>query len=253
MKKLGLLICCLLSSYACFADKLVTDPFASVQWDDMNAAFLQGKPVEFDERVKVKTPSFAENPMSVPVTVDATELANVEQIIIFADFNPIPLIARYYPSNTEAELSFRFKIQQSSPIRAAVLTDDGVWHVGGAWIDSAGGGCTVASTGRLVGDWADKLGNIYGKRWRAPNKDRIRFLINHPMDTGLVSGIPAFFIEELSFMTEEGELLAKIELFEPINENPVLTFDFKATNPTSTILMVGSDNNGNEFSAEFKP
>jgi len=253
MKKFGLLIFCLLSSYASLSDNLTVDPFASVQWEDMRTAFLQGEAVQFDGRVKVKTPSFAENPMSVPVTVDATQLANVEKIIIFADFNPIPLIARYYPINTEAKFSFRFKIQQSSPIRAAVLTDDGIWHIGGAWIDSAGGGCTVASTGRLAGDWADKLGKVYGKRWYEPNKNRIRFLIHHPMDTGLVSGIPAFYIEELSFMTEDGELLAKIELFEPINENPVLTFDFNANSPTSTILLIGSDNNGNEFSAEFEP
>ena len=253
MKKIVILLCCLFSSYFCLADEPVTDPFDSVQWADMSSAFLQGKAIQFDDRVKVKTPSFAENPMNVPVSVDATELENIEQIIIFADFNPIPLIARYYPFSAEAKLSFRFKIQQSSPVRAAVLTKDQVWHVGGARIDSAGGGCTVASTGRLAGDWADKLGEVYGKRWLNPNNDRVRFLINHPMDTGLVSGIPAFFIEELSFMNEHGDLLARIELFEPINENPVLTFDFKTKGSRSDILMVGLDNNGNEFSAEFKP
>jgi len=252
MKKIFLLICCLLSSYASLADEPAIDPFHSVQWADMSSAFFQGKKVQFDERVKVKTPSFAENPMNVPVTVDATELSNIEKIILFADFNPIPLIARYYPHKAEAKFSFRFKIQQSSPIRAAVLTKDQIWHIGGSWIDSVGGGCTVASIGRLNGNWADKLGEVYGKRWLEPN-NRIRFLINHPMDTGLVSGIPAFFIEELTFMTEQGELLAKIELFEPINENPVLTFDFKTNHSKSIILMVGLDNNGNEFSAEFKP
>lgn len=236
-----------------FALDLVKDPFSSVQWADMQSAFMQGKPVVFDARVKVKTPDYAEDPMNVPVTVDATELDNIQQIIIFADFNPIPLIARYYPNNAKAILSFRFKIQQSSPVRAAVLTSDNVWHIGGAWVDSAGGGCTVASTGRLKANWADQLGDVYGHRWVSASKNRIRLLIHHPMDTGLVSGIPTFYIEKLNFMTEQGDTLAKIELFEPINENPVLTLDFNNDVSDTVILMSGVDNNGNEFSAEFMP
>jgi len=236
-----------------FSANLEKDPFSSVQWADMQSAFMQGKRVVFDARVKVKTPAYAENPMNVPVTIDATELDNIQQVIVFADFNPIPLIARYYPSNAKAILSFRFKIQQSSPVRAAVLTSDNVWHIGGAWVDSVGGGCTVASTGRLKADWADQLGDVYGRRWVSPSSNRIRFLIHHPMDTGLVSGIPAFYIEKLNFMTEQGEYLAKIELFEPINENPVLTLDFNNEISNMPILMTGADNNGNEFSAEFKP
>lgn len=249
--KIIILLICLLSAFSSLAETLAKDPLDSVQWDDMYDAFLKGRPAEFDHRVKVITPNYAEDPMNVPVTVDASELGDVSQIVIFADFNPIPLIARYYPQRAKPSVSFRFKIQQSSPVRAAVLTNDGVWHVGGVWVNSAGGGCTAVSTGRLEGDWSDYLGDVYGKRWPKPDSNRVRFLIHHPMDTGLVAGIPAFYIEKLEFKNTDGEALAVIELFEPINENPVLSFDFKGENLSANILMSGTDNNGNKFKAEF--
>jgi len=251
MKRLLLLVFVLIS-FTCTANDLPKDPLGSVQWDDMYGAFLKGHPAVFDSRVKLVAPNFAEDPMNVPVTVDARALDNIKQIVIFADFNPIPLIARFYPTKSEAILSFRFKIQQASPVRAAVLTDDGVWHVAGSWVNSAGGGCTAPSTGRVVGDWMDYLGEVYGKRWANNDLNRIRFLIKHPMDTGLAPGIPAFYIEHLNFQNTAGEILAHLELFEPINENPVLSLNFNTDDLGSPIYMTGSDNNGNEFEAEFQ-
>ncbi|ORU93275.1 MAG: hypothetical protein A6F70_05240 [Cycloclasticus sp. symbiont of Bathymodiolus heckerae] len=251
MKKSVLVISLLLFSSLISAHELAKDPLSSVQWSDMYRAFLKEYPAEFDDRVKVLAPDFAEDPMNVPITVDATALGKVKEIVIFADFNPIPLIAKYYPINAKPRLSFRFKIQQASPVRAAVLTEDNIWHVGGVWVNSAGGGCTVASTGRLVGDWSDYIGDTYGKRWSHADYNRIRFKIHHPMDTGLVTGIPDFYIEELEFSNAAGENLATILLYEPINENPVLSFDLQGSNLASPIRMVGDDNNGNEFEAEF--
>ena len=43
----------------------------------MQKAFLAGAPMVFDPRVKVIAPSTAENPMQVPVTVDATALPGI--------------------------------------------------------------------------------------------------------------------------------------------------------------------------------
>lgn len=251
MKNIILLLACLFAIQTSFANSLTKDPLGSVQWDDMYAAYLKAHPAIFDSRVKVIAPKFAEDPMNVPITIDASKLGDIKKIVIFADFNPIPLIARYYPTGAKATLSFRFKIQQASPVRAAVLTADNIWHVGGVWVNSAGGGCTVASTGRLAGDWTDHLGEVYGKVWSKKGSSRVRFRIHHPMDTGLVPGIPAFYIEHLNFKNNAGDVLAHIELFEPINENPVLSFDFDNSNMLSSIYLTGSDNNGNEFEAEF--
>lgn len=236
-----------LISFPAVSNELVKDPLGSVQWNDMYSAFLKEHKAVFDDRVIVKAPDYAEDPMNVPVSVDATAIGDVDEIIIFADFNPIPLIAKYHIEEAKPVISFRFRIQQASPVRAAVLSD-GVWYVGGVWVNSAGGGCTVASVERLAGDWPDYLGDVYGKVWENNDISRLRFLINHPMDTGLVDGIPAFYIEYLDFYDDKGTELATLELYEPINENPVLSLDFNTTN---SILMSGSDNNGNAFEAEF--
>ena len=107
------------------------DPLDSARWGEMAKTFLAGAPVLFDPRVKVIAPSTAENPMQVPVTVDATALPGIVEVVVFADFNPIVQVLRFFPEGAPAYLGFRVKLQQSTPVRAAVRTGDGVWHVGG--------------------------------------------------------------------------------------------------------------------------
>ena len=53
----------------------------------------------------------------------------------------------------QARLALRFKLQQGSPVRAMVLLDDGIWHVGSTMINAAGGGCTVPGASRADGTW----------------------------------------------------------------------------------------------------
>ena len=66
----------------------------------------------FDPRVKVIAPSTAENPMQVPVTIDATALPNVQEVLVFADFNPIVQVLRFFPEGSGAYLGFRVKLQR---------------------------------------------------------------------------------------------------------------------------------------------
>jgi sulfur-oxidizing protein SoxY len=233
---------------AASAENIPEDPLGSIQWDDMYRAYLSDHKVIFDERVKVVAPEFAEDSMNVPVSVDASELTGIKEILLFAEFNPIPKILKFYPAASKAAFSFRFKIQQASPVRAAVLTDDNVWHVGGVWIDAAGGGCTTASDGRLGGDWADHLGEISAGVWDTNDYERTKIALNHPMDTGLVAGIPAFYLESIDVTDGEGQLLVKIEPYEPVQENPVFTLDLPKY---SVINIEAIDNNANEFSARI--
>ncbi len=116
--------------------------------------------VRFDERVKVVGPKFAEDPMNVPVSVRA-ELSDVEQITVLVDRNPIRKVLDFWPlSGTLPNIAFRFKLEQASPVRAAVRTKDGIWHVGGTWVDSSGGGCTVSGATRNDGIWVKTLGQV---------------------------------------------------------------------------------------------
>ena len=79
-------------------------------------------PVDSD-RVKMKFPDIAENGAVVPVTVSA-DLDNVESIIIVVENNPTPLAAEFKLSpRSEAVVSVRIKMGESSPVRAIVKAD----------------------------------------------------------------------------------------------------------------------------------
>ncbi len=72
----------------------------------------------------------------------------------------------------------------------------------------------------------------------------------HPMDTGLVGGIPAFDVSKLSVRDAADRELLRIQTFEPVSENPVFSFDF-AKPPAGPLRIVGVDNNGNRIDARL--
>nr|MBL8412637.1 quinoprotein dehydrogenase-associated SoxYZ-like carrier [Dechloromonas sp.] len=228
------------------------DPLASARWGEMQKAFLAGAPVLFDPRVKVVAPSTAENPMQVPVTVDATALGKVVEVLVFADFNPILQVLRFFPEAAPAYLGFRVKLQQSTPVRAAVRTADGVWHVGGIWVNTVGGGCTAPTGTAASKDWQQRLNMVSGRQWtEGPNVGRVRLRIEHPMDTGLIAGTPAFHLEEIEFRDAGGQRLMRLQTYEPVSENPVFTLNRGAVD--GPLEASGRDNNGNVFKARIAP
>lgn len=228
------------------------DPLASARWGDMQKTVLGGAPVLFDPRVKVIAPSTAENPMQVPVTIDATALSNVQEVLVFADFNPIVQVLRFFPEGSGAYLGFRVKLQQSTPVRAAVRTADGVWHVGGTWVNTVGGGCTAPSAASASKEWQQRLNAVSGRQWsEGPQTGRVRLSIVHPMDTGLVAGTPAFHLEEIEIADAVGQRLMRVQTYEPVAENPVFTLYRRQV--SGPVEASGRDNNGNRFKASIAP
>ena len=237
-----------------------SDPFGSLQWPDLKREFFGTAPVVFDERVKVRGPAFAEDPMNVPISVAAIGLPDIETLIVFVDRNPIRKVLEYQPLAALASVGFRFKLEQASPVRAAARTKDGVWHVGGTLVDSAGGGCTVAGATRSDGSWSKTLGQASGRLFASsplpeagalPGASRLRVMVMHPMDTGLVGGIPAFYVNRLSVRDAQDRELLRLATFEPVSENPVFSFDFPGR-LTGGLRLVGSDNNGNRIDSRIE-
>ncbi len=227
------------------------DPLDSARWAEMQKAILAGQPYVFDPRVRVIAPRDAENSMQVPVTIDATALGKVLEVIVFADFNPITQILRFYPEAASAYLGFRVKLQQSTPVRAAVRTADGIWHVGGAWVNTVGGGCTEPSAAATAPEWQKKLNQVSARQWQSGElAGRLRLRVVHPMDTGLVAGIPAFHLQEIKLRDGNDQALMRIETFEPVSENPVFTLQQMTA---GRIKASGRDNNGNDFSVWIAP
>ena len=228
------------------ANEQVIDPLNSPSWQVMHEILLNSEPVVFDDNVQVSVPEFAEDPLNVPVTLTVNELNNVQDIILFADLNPIQQIVSLQPASSPVSFSFRFKVEQSTPVRAAVKTDDGVWHVGGRWLEAAGGGCTVSSMGMAEGTWPETLMNVSSRYWSRTDHNRLRFKIMHPMDTGLAPGIPAFYIEDLTLTDANDVLLATLQVYQPISENPIFTIDLNKE-VEMPFSLSGRDNNGNKL------
>jgi len=228
---------------------LPADPFGSVMWKSMAERFFPDGPVVFDERVRVAAPASAEDQFHVPITVDASALENVRQIVAVADLNPIPHILTVRPEQAMSFVGFRVKLQQSSPIHVGVQTEDGVWHMGGAYVDAAGGGCTAPAAAHGNKNWMDTLGITRTiARRRVFDHARMTVKMKHPMDTGLAAGIPAFYMSELSVTNDTGELVAEIDLFEPVSEDPTLTLLPKMrTADASQLHVQARDTEGNEY------
>lgn len=246
-----LMLTALVPSAPAFAadDGFDGDPYQSGVWIDMRRQYLGGAKVVYDPRVVVEGPAFAEDPMNVPISVRVDPaLGPVERISVLVDRNPIRRVLDYEPLAALPVIGLRFKLEQASPVRAAVLTKAGHWHVGGTLVDSAGGGCTVNGATRTDGSWSQTLGQVSGRVFdRGALGARVRLRVMHPMDTGLVSGVPAFYVNRLSVQDGTGRELARLQSFEPVSENPVFSFDFPQP-PEGGVRLVGTDNNGNRIS-----
>jgi sulfur-oxidizing protein SoxY len=228
------------------------DPLKSPLWTDMKKLYLGNSKVVFDNRVVVSGPAVAEDSMNVPIGIAIKDLPAVKRVLVIADLNPIVRVLEYYPENMIPTLHFRMKLQQGSPVRALAQTVDGVWHVGGIWIDAAGGGCTAPSVGRSTTNWQETLGRVQTRTWSRGDQTRIKVNVMHPMDTGLAPGIPSFHIERLRLVDAGGREWMRLDTYEPVSENPVFSFDFAGEMPAG-LTLVGRDNNGNLISSQVAP
>jgi sulfur-oxidizing protein SoxY len=234
------------------ADPYDGDPLKTHIWGNIKREFFGAKAkVVFDDHVSVQGPGFAEDPMNVPISFRVRNLRDVERVMVLVDRNPIRKVLEFFPVTALPALAFRFKLEQASAVRVAALGKDGVWHVGNTLVDSSGGGCTVSGGSRKDGSWSSTLGQATGRVYGSSDAPgdagaRLRLKVMHPMDTGLVGGIPAFFVSKLSVRDADNKELARLSTFEPVSENPVFSFDF-ATPPRGPLTISGTDNNGNRI------
>ncbi len=225
------------------------DPLQSVVWNDMKAQFFGSAPVVFDDRIKVSVPSIVENQAQVPVTADARGLGDVKKLVVFADLNPIQHVVTIEPIKAAAYIALLMKVEQATPVRAAALLGDGTWHVGSVYLDAAGGGCSAPAMARKDADWSDTVGHAQGRLWReVDGSARVRFRVRHPMDTGLArDNTPAYFIEKLDMRGSDGQSLARLEIREPVSEDPTFTMIVRLPAADTALTIDGRDNNGTQF------
>ena len=224
------------------------DPLKSVMWNSMASRFFSDGQIVFDQRVKVMVPAAAEDQFHVPVTVDASGLDDVREIVVVTDMNPIAHVLTFKPDQVKPFIGFRVKVEQSTPVRAGVKTADGVWHLGGAIVEAAGGGCTAPAAAHGNANWMRTLGmtRVLAVRESA-DVARLRFRMRHPMDTGLAAGIPVFHLSSVVVKNQNGKPVAEIQLSEPVSENPTFTLRPLVGEGVSEFRFDTRDTEGNEF------
>lgn len=225
----------------------VNDPFDSRVFPYHQVTILDDPAeIKWDDRVRVILPETAEDATQVPVFVDASAIQNVSEIVVFADYAPIPLVLKAVFEGMHPSIGFRLKVEQATVIRAVAIDDENRHFVGGSYIDALGGGCTTPDGGTAKADWVERLGQIHYRYSVAG--DRLRVGIDHPMDTGLAPGIPAYFLEELQLSGNGYK--STVTLFEPVSENPVFTFSLPRSD-ASSVSMTARDTGGDWFEAQL--
>ena len=230
---------------------LPADPLGSPMWGYHAQRLFSSGEIVFDPSVKVQIPQIAENQREFPVTIDARALTGVVRIVVFADLNPIPVALEYEPLAAEPFIATRIKLDQRTPVRAAVLTREGTWHLAGQWIDAAGGGCSAPPVSRVRGDWAEHLGEMRAASWRSAEATRLRVAFRHPMDTGLVENIPEYALESLVVRGADGRELAHMAIQASVAEDPAFTLILHETG--ETLAITGRDGAGLEFTGAVPP
>ena len=235
------------------------DPMGSMQWPSLHKEFLGGQPFVFDARVAISGPRFAEDAQAVPIQMDGSALLKdkfeIRHMLVLVDRNPIRRVLDFEPVHVQPRLSFRFKLEQSSPVRVAVQDQNGLWHVNSVLVEATGGGCTVSGASRKDGSWSQTLNQVQSRFFQTipgATGSRLRLRIMHPMDTGLVPGTPGLYLERLELRDSQGQLLWALHPFEPVAENPIFSFDFYAL-PAGWLELTGVDNNGNRLKEGLAP
>jgi len=232
------------------------DPLGSANWEGVRDYAFGSEPVVFDPtHVVVEAPSHVEDGGQVPVAVRVVGLGEIREIVLLADLNPAPKVVTYHPLQAQPRLAMRIKVDQATAIRAAALTADGIWHLGGVTVDAPGGGCSTPSASQSDQSWKTRLNAAQGQAWRrAGGGDRLRLRFLHPMNTGFVMNIPAFFIDHVVVKTAEGVPVAEMSPAEPMAENPTLTIDLtpEGSSPQGYVVE-WSDTDGNHGSARIAP
>lgn len=226
------------------------DPLDSFMWKTYRERFLGDTLVRFDDRVKISAPEFAENSGQVPVDVNASAFdGNFETMLLWVELNPIPLVFEYHPlSQGLARVSLNVRLEQSSPVRAAVLSD-GVWHVGSTTIEGRGGGCSTPNIAKSGQDWSKDFGQVSARAFPQAWGNRVRVKLIHPMDSGLIPSVSEFYVQQVRF-EHHGEPVARMQWHASVSENPRLTIGLRGDS-SSRYRFIARDNNANVFEKDI--
>ena len=240
----------LLVSFLLVQNSYGKNPVESPTFDDILKEIIKDDKYIFDDKnINVQVPLFADNPVQVPIFVDAKAIKNVKRMVIFTDLNPISKVIDMDLQNLLPIVSLNIKVAQETPIRALVLDDKGLWHIGSNNIKSFGGGCSVSSVSSTDTNFDKLLGKVKGNVFKTPDSIRLKASIFHPMETGLVFGNSEFYINKITIKADD-KVLALVDAYSTISENPRFIFETLLQSEDYKIEFFDID--GNEFKMDIK-
>ncbi|WP_428024210.1 quinoprotein dehydrogenase-associated SoxYZ-like carrier [Arcobacter sp.] len=246
MKDIFFALCLILTSQNIFAK----NPISSPTFDEIINSLIKSEKYIFDDKnVTVKVPKFADNPVQVPIFVNAKKIKNAKRMILFADLNPIPIIVDMKLTGLLPIISLNIKVAQETPLRALVQDEKNIWHVGSANIKSFGGGCSVSSVASSDTNFDKYLGKVKGELFKKDDITRIKASIFHPMETGLVFGNSEFYINKIAIFAKDKKL-SEIATYSAISENP--RFIFETYDEVDEYKIKFFDIDGNEFFLDIR-
>lgn len=228
------------------------DPLSSLAWDDLRAEYLGDAPVVYDYMVRLIMPKTVEDAFSVPLVIKISDLIDpVVEIVVIAENNPIQAAAQIFPHRPIRAVGMNIRLEQTTPVRAAALDSNGVWHVASVRVKvNNPGGCSAPQALVAGGAGDIQVGEIAMKRFkRADRATRLKIGITHPMDTGFAPGadgeiVPAYYVDAMTIADEDGPI-AELVTWAALSSNPSFFFDLPESR--QSVRVTASDTHGLAF------
>lgn len=189
--------------------------------------------VLFVDDIKLIMQDYIEEAHKVPLIVTLPKrLHNFKNFILIIENNPIQQAMSIRPYRLIESLGMNIRLEDDSPVRAAVQGDNGIWYVGSkmAFVASAGGCSTPACDPSVEVCETGTIGKIAIKQYeREAGAERIKLKVTHPMETGFVTDlqgeiIPEYFVKNIHVDDNEGAI-ADITTFAALSSDPVILLD----------------------------
>ena len=226
------------------------DPAGSELWEDLSGAYLgEDAAVTFDNSIRVMMADRVESAHEVPIMVKVPHaLRDMQEMVLLVDRNPIQQVARITPHRRIESLGMNIRLEESTPVRAAILDQAGIWHVATkSVLVMSAGGCSSPGPG---GDVVAAVGDVKIRQFdRQGGASRLKVRINHPMDTGFVvlddgDVIPPYYVEKVRIEDEQGPI-AEMLTWAAMSQDPVITIDLLEQG--QSVRVWGTDSEGLAF------